>query len=283
MSGQLTDEDIARYERDGFVFPIDVLDAHQAKAMRAEIEAAEYQHRDDPAASAAIRFRTNFVIPSVDALTRSSAITDSVAALLGEDLLVWGCSLFSKDARSPHYVSWHQDLHYWGLSADDELTVWVALSPANTTSGCMRFLPGSQRHVVEHVDTFSSDNLLSRGQELSVEVDERDAVDAPLEPGQASLHHGRTFHASHPNRSDDRRLGLAIRYIVPGMAQQSGDKAFATLARGTDGHGNFELFAGPRGTVDSADLDVVRRALEVNHRNNYRGAAQRPEPLESSM
>ena len=81
MSGQLTDGDIARYERDGFVFPIDVLDAHQAKDMRGEIEAAEYQHRDDPAASAAIRFRTNFVIPSVDALTRSSAITDSVAAL----------------------------------------------------------------------------------------------------------------------------------------------------------------------------------------------------------
>ena len=172
MSGQLTDEHIARYERDGFVFPIDVLDAHQAKNMRAEIEAAEYQHRDD--ASAAIRFRTNFVIPSVDALTRSSAITDSVAVLLGED---GGLGLLVIQQRRYHRsMELAPDLHYWGLSADDELTVWWPCRlPMPQAGACVLCRP--QRHV-SSMDTFSCSP--SRGQELSVEVDERDAVDAPL-------------------------------------------------------------------------------------------------------
>ena len=90
-------------------------------------------------------------------------------------------------------MSWHQDLTYRGMGeTDHEVTAWVALSPATEASGCMRFVPGSHRQsIVEHTDTFAGDNLLSRGQEIAVEVDENDAVAAVLRPGQMSLHHGR--------------------------------------------------------------------------------------------
>ena len=57
---------------------------------------------------------------------------------------------------------------------------------------------------------------LSRGQEIAG-IDETKAEHGPLKPGQMSFHHGRTFHASSPNNSDDRRIGLAIRYVTPGV------------------------------------------------------------------
>ena len=104
----------------------------------------------------------------------------------------------------------------------------------------MDFVAGSHKNaILPHEDTFADDNLLSRGQEVAVEIadDEKTAIE--LRPGEMSLHHGLTIHGSGPNRSDDRRIGLVIRYIRPDMKQEVGDKDFAMMARGEDRHGNF--------------------------------------------
>ena len=74
-----------------------------------------------------------------------------------------------------------------------------------------KFLPGSQtQDHLQHVDTFHKDNLLSRGQEIAVKVDGERTVDCILNPGEMSLHHVKLVHGSEPNRSNDRRIGLAI-------------------------------------------------------------------------
>ena len=78
----------------------------------------------------------------------------------------------------------------------------------------MRFVPGSHKgDMLEHVDTFDEDNVLTRGQEASVEIDESRAVPVELKPGQVSLHHGKLLHASGPNRSASPRIGLSIQYV----------------------------------------------------------------------
>jgi ectoine hydroxylase-related dioxygenase (phytanoyl-CoA dioxygenase family) len=260
--------DIAeRYRRDGFAFPIRVMAEEQATALRAELEAAEAKAHalpGDPAeATRFFREYSNLALGFVDRLTKDPAVTDPVAAILGEDLLVLTCSFFIKEPRSPNYVSWHQDLHYWGLEGDDEVTAWIALSPATRASGAMRFVPGSHHGIVEHKDTFHEDNLLTRGQELAVEVDEADAVDVELAPGEMSLHHGRLFHASDPNTTDDRRIGLAIRYIPASMSQIAGASMSATLVRGQDPHGNFDLVEGAQGTIGPEE---IAKHTEVSER-----------------
>ena len=218
-----------RYARDGFYSPVDVMPAREAQGLRAAYEAAEREVAGDAELAAMLRVSCYQMLPALHAVVCSPAVTDAVAEILGEDLLVLKANLFIKEPRSPHYVSWHQDLTYWGLEEHDEVTAWLALSPASVESGCMRFLPGSHREdIVPHRDTFQPDNLLTRGQELAVTVDESRAVDAELAPGQMSLHHGKLFHASHPNRSDDRRIGVAIRYIRPDMRMRGGGRNSAT-------------------------------------------------------
>src|SRR4029077_19544658 len=103
---------------------------------------------------------------------------------------------------------WHQDSTYWGLSTPDVVTAWVAFTPSTVESGCMRVIPGS--HLVDqlpHRDTFARHNLLSRGQEVAVEVDETKAQDVVLQPGEMSIHHVRLVHGSNVNRSSHRRIG----------------------------------------------------------------------------
>lgn len=238
-----------RFERDGFVFPVQAMTKEQAAGYRRQLEDFEATYREQREVRRCLRRYANLVLPFVDEISRLPAITDAVAEILGPDLLALDTPFFIKEPNTSSFVSWHQDLHYWGIEGDEEVTVWVALSPANVASGCMRFVAGSHRRKVEHRDTFNEDNLLTRGQEVAVEVDDADATEAELEPGQCSLHHGRVFHASNPNGADDRRIGLAIRYIPAHATQTPGAEMAAMLVRGEDRHGHFRECRPPAGVA----------------------------------
>ena len=261
------------YANDGFVFPVDVVPEAEAKAVRTDLERAEAECADDPEKLALVRSYPDRLIPSFDALVRNERLVEAVKPILGPDLMVWSSGLFIKEANTPHVVSWHQDLTYWGLSEVDEITAWVALSPSNLDSGCMRFVPGShKRQLVDHRDTFDPNNLLTRGQEIAVDVDDADGVDVVLQTGQASLHHGHLFHSSGPNTTDDRRIGSAIRYIKPSMKQRTDDKTLVTLVSGVDAFGHFTVAGSPRGWLHEDDFQLCRRDSEIKRRVLYEGA-----------
>ena len=261
------------YVNDGFVCPVDVVPEAEAKAVRADLERAEAECSDDPEKLALVRSYPDRLIPSFDALVRNERLVEAVKPILGPDLMVWSSGLFIKEANTPHVVSWHQDLTYWGLSEVDEITAWVALSPSNLDSGCMRFVPGShKRQLVDHRDTFDPNNLLTRGQEIAVDVDDADGVDVILETGQASLHHGHLFHSSGPNTTGDRRIGSAIRYIKPSMKQRTDDKTLVTLVSGEDVFGHFTVAGSPKGWLHEDDFELCRQDSEIKRRVLYEGA-----------
>jgi ectoine hydroxylase-related dioxygenase (phytanoyl-CoA dioxygenase family) len=267
-------EDISRtFSDDGFVFPVDAVSEAEAKAIRADLERAEAEAANDPVKLGLVRSYPDRLIPSFDRLIRNRSLIDAVIPILGPNLMVWSAGLFIKEANTSHVVSWHQDLTYWGLSDAEEVTAWVALSPSNIASGCMRFVPGTHTNqIVDHVDTFDKNNLLSRGQEIAVEVNEGDGVNVVLKTGQASLHHGHLFHSSGPNETGDRRIGVAVRYIKPSMKQRSGDRSLVALVNGEDTHGHFEIAGPPRGWLAEEDFELVRRDSEIKRRVLYEGA-----------
>jgi ectoine hydroxylase-related dioxygenase (phytanoyl-CoA dioxygenase family) len=131
----------------------------------------------------------------------------------------------------------------------------------------MKVVPGTHEGAIAaHVDTFHEDNLLTRGQEISVEVDESQAVDVMLQPGEMSLHHIKLVHGSAANRSGDRRIGFAIRYL-PAHVRQTKGRDSAMLVRGADRHRHFDLEPRPRADLDAAALaahaDAVERKVKV--------------------
>src|SRR4030095_8407186 len=252
------------FARDGYYFPYDAISEDAAAELLADLEAAEAEVAGDRAKLSLLRSYPAQLLPSFARLIRHPRLIEAVSQLIGPDLLVWSCGFFIKEAGSKSYVSWHQDLNYWGLDGEQEVTAWVSLTPATVENGCMRFVPGSHnRKVVPHVDSFAPDNLLTRGQEIAVEVDEASAVDVVLRAGQASFHHGHMFHASGPNRTSSRRVATAIRYIAPSMKQVSGEKLLVSLVSGRDEHGHFEAMPAPAGRLLEADFDCARRNTEM--------------------
>ncbi len=272
----LTRAQVEAFARNGYHFPVRALSAEEAKAYRAKLEGAE-AHLGTSLMKTGYRNKPHLVFTWADELIRHPGILDVVEDILGPNLLVWSSSLFMKDAHDPSYISWHQDSTYWGLSHPDVVTAWLALSVSHMANGCMRVDPGS--HLLEqlpHKDTFAPGNLLTRGQEVQVEVDESRVVNIELEPGEFSLHHVRIVHGSEPNKADYRRLGFAIRYVPTYLKQIAGPRDSAVLVRGVDNYHHFDLEPRPKADLDPDAVREHKRITDAANAILYRGTDKAP-------
>ena len=132
------------------------------------------------------------------------------------------------------------------------------------------------RSQLPHTDTFADGNMLSRGQEVVVEVDERDALDVVLEPGEMSLHHVRIIHGSKANTGTQPRIGFTIRYIPTRLRQMSGAQDSATLVRGTDVYRHFETEPVPMADFDPDAVAYHSRMLGWQAALRYAGSQRGP-------
>ena len=275
MPNTLNEAQVADYRRDGFYCPIDVLSGPEAASYRARFEAYEAANNGWYELSKGQKL---YLLQTwVAELASHPRVLDAVESVLGPDILVWGSSLFIKDPGEGTYVTWHQDSTYWGLSKPDVTTAWIALSPATEKSGCMKMMPGTHTwNQVAHRDTLDEKNLLTRGQEIAVEVNEEEGVLVELAPGQMSLHDVQIVHASDPNLSDDRRIGVAIRYITPQVSQLNAENDSAWLVRGSDTQGHFIHETPPKADMDPAALAEHERIMNIRQDVLFKGVDGTP-------
>jgi non-heme Fe2+,alpha-ketoglutarate-dependent halogenase len=265
----LSEPQVAQFREQGFVSPLRVMSPEAAGAVRDALET--YERSTGGPLRGNLRHKSHLLFRFVSDLVRHERIVDAIEDLYGPDLLCWNTNFFIKEAANPAFVSWHQDSTYWGLSRPDVVTAWVALSRSDETCGAMSVIPGTHlMDQIPHRDTFDDRNLLTRGQEVAVAVDASKAVRLDLEPGEMSLHHVRLVHGSPPNRSNDRRIGLAIRYIPTSVRQIQGEDS-ATLVRGTDTFGSFEHEPAPAVDMDPSMVALHTAIAERSARILYRG------------
>ncbi|HZP88260.1 MAG TPA: phytanoyl-CoA dioxygenase family protein [Burkholderiales bacterium] len=272
----LTRAQVEAFAGNGYHFPVRAMGAEQALGYRVKLEGLERQ-LGQSVMKTNLRNKPHLALAWADELIRHPNILDAVEDILGPNLLCWSSSMFIKDARDPSYISWHQDSTYWGLSHPDVVTAWLALSPSTRANGCMRVDPGT--HLMDqlpHKDTFAENNLLTRGQEVQVEVDERRVVDIELQPGEFSLHHVRLVHGSDANNSDERRIGFAIRYVPTYLKQIAGPRDSAMLVRGVDNYHHFDMEPRPKADMDPEAVEVHRSVTEAAAKILYRGTDKAP-------
>jgi Phytanoyl-CoA dioxygenase (PhyH) len=239
MGKRLSDVEIARYERDGFLFPVEAFPREQALGWRDRLE--EFERSDGRKFGKGHNFKPHLLFPWIDALVRHPAVLDPVEDLIGPDIRLFHFTIWPKSAGDRAFVSWHQDSTYFGLEPAVHVTAWVALTDAPAEAGCMEVLPGTHTHGQLHHGQFDQpDNMLSRGQTLTVDFDRGKSVFMELQAGQLSLHHTHLIHRSGPNVSSDRRIGFGISYIPTSARCRSPVRQAAALVRGVDRYGHFD-------------------------------------------
>jgi len=215
---RLSGGEIGQYQRDGWIVPGFRLPAAHVAAM---VEALETLLRLNPnvrpekLVSAHIEGDNGEGVKGSRAfleLARDPEIVELVSGVLGDDVILWGCHVFCKPAVEGYETPWHQDGHYWPIRPLATCTAWVALEPSLKENGCLRVIPRSHaaRRLHEHLHEERTD--LTLNQRLA-EVDERDAVDIELAPGEMSLHDVYMIHGARANTSGRRRTGVALRYM----------------------------------------------------------------------
>jgi chlorinating enzyme len=234
----LTPEQVETYRRDGVLFPLRVMSEARATALREALEC--YERDSGGPVKGKYRYKSHLVFPFIDELMRDGGILDLVEPVIGPDIMAWTTHIYPKEPGDGRFISWHQDSAHWGLDSDRIVTVWLALTAVTRANGAMQMLPGSHAGgQVEHLDTDDEKNILTRGQTIARDIDASKAVWVELAPGEVSLHHVDMWHASPPNTTPERRVGIALRYITPTARQQRVDEDYATLVRGRDRFGHF--------------------------------------------
>ncbi|MBQ0751396.1 MAG: phytanoyl-CoA dioxygenase family protein [Roseovarius sp.] len=260
----LAPEVCATFGQDGVLCPLDVMSEEEAATVRGHIEAQEAQSHGR--LSGLTRVKPHLLLPFLWDIVHDPRIVGPVASLLGPDIYCIGSSIIDKPAGSDGYVAWHQDATFWGLSDAVGATAWLALSAANSESGCMEVIPGTHTRQLAHLDTQDARNMLGAREAVRQDIDRSQARALVLRPGQMSLHHPLVLHGSGRNLSADRRLGFVIRYVPAAISQ---DGATVTLVAGRNISG-MPLETAPEGALTSDALarhaDIIRRAGRVIRR-----------------
>ena len=218
----LSDAEIKRYQDEGYVIPDYRLPMAVVDEMRIELdqllEANPEMTADSLFVPHAPQNNPQGMVASNPhkwlKFASHADILEMVADLIGEDIILWGTTVFGKPAHTGKATPWHQDGQYWPIRPLASCSAWIAIDEVGEENGCMRVIPGSHKgsHLLKHHTNTAKD--LTLNQELDTDqYDEADAADIILKSGQMSFHDINMVHGSRHNTSDRRRAGYVLRFM----------------------------------------------------------------------
>jgi len=239
----LSRQQLSEYDRDGILFPIKAFSSAEASHFRRELQSVA----DNCSGSQKRLDGLHLFFDWAYRLVSHEALLNAVEDVLGGDILVDGTLVFYKPAHDSSYVSWHQDSVYSDWHQTPSTSAWVALTASHRGNGCMRAIPGSHKlGRITHATVRDGSNLLIRGEQVST-VDESQAVDVVLRPGEMSFHQSNLVHGSSPNTSDQPRIGFIVRFVTNLVTRR--DRPLLRV----------------RGSADCSHLNLAAPPAERNH------------------
>ncbi len=204
----LNAEQIAQYQRDGYVIVPDLISDEEAITWKETLIARliEEGKINEPSG---VRV---WMSDRMDALTADHIQNPKIVAilqqLLGSDVEFLSIKAVFKNGQTTFNSPWHQDWWYW--RGNNKLSIWIALDDATPENGCLRLVPGSQKKVFteQHVEDGKGFGNRMAEEELAG----LDIITAPVPRGGAVFFHDLTLHASCPNINGQDRWSVIPTY-----------------------------------------------------------------------
>ena len=234
-NGPLSETELARYERDGFLVFNNFLDQETVKRFRDDLRA--YENDDSILRSEGTitepgkqEIRSIFGIHELsdrfDRLTRESRLLDMVHQLLGSDAYIHQSRINFKPGFHGKGFDWHSDFETWhaedGMPRMRAVSFSIALTDNTPFNGPLMLIPGSHKTFVPCVGRTPEDNYQSslKKQELGVpneqdlqKMADQYGIQAPTGPaGSLIIFECNTLHASNANMSPWPRSNLFFVY-----------------------------------------------------------------------
>ena len=235
---RLTDEQLTRYEQEGFLAIERLVDDATLRTLRDAYD--DVLDRDVPAEGDRMLggitrqvMMPSTAHPAFDSNAAIDAAMEIAAGVFGTQAVRFFDMLIFKPALHPHETPWHQDMAYASMPTAsagrriplETIQFWVAIDDADEVNGCMHFVPGSHlepllEHVVAGGEPTDPARLLALP-DPAAQLDLDRVVPVPLHAGGATMHSYGTPHMTPPNRSTDRPRRAYIFNLASGRGLHS--------------------------------------------------------------
>lgn len=241
MAG-LSEEQIAHFQREGYLVTGPILTAEEREAARAAYDRifhatekpASYRNLgqkegEEVSAGAVLQIIDMHKLdPIFRHLLHKAALLDMAEGVLGTPhIRLYHDQALYKPALHGDEVPWHQDNGYWRLDPPKAASLWIALDDATLENGCMWVIPGS--HRAGEAGHQRAGQYIAQ---LKADADETLAVPIPLPAGSGMFHHCRTLHRTLPNLSPNQRRAWVMHYMPADTKQNGNYLADRPLLRG---------------------------------------------------
>ncbi|MCY4403825.1 MAG: phytanoyl-CoA dioxygenase family protein [Candidatus Poribacteria bacterium] len=204
-------EEMNQFRKQGYLGPYTLCSPEEMLDIQPEIE--KILETDAPERKSNSRVHNRHLdFPLVYNLATHPSILERMTSLYGPDLLLWRTRFFVKEPGAKE-IPWHQDFNTLPIEPPIIISAWIAVDSVTQENSCLQIVPGSHRKVIPHVKATPE---MAFGHMCDPNfIDPNNYVNLEMQPGEFVLFNERTLHHSEANRSNKRRIGLAVRVILP--------------------------------------------------------------------
>jgi ectoine hydroxylase-related dioxygenase (phytanoyl-CoA dioxygenase family) len=223
----LSQAEIDRYRRDGFVVLADFLNTDELEEWRRVTDEAidarlalddELSNTSSDAYYSRVFTQASGLRKIHEGMNRlvcDSRVAEVAARLAGVD----GIRLWNEQALYKHPFAnptgWHLDVPYWSFDDRRALTAWIALDDASVENGCMWYLPGS--HLTPEFDAVDIGPNVRGVLDLHPEWSTIESAAAPVPAGGVVWHNGLVAHGAGANMTNGGRRAMTVAYMPDGV------------------------------------------------------------------
>ena len=148
----LTLDELAAYERDGYLLVKQLFDREEIGRLRdsakkdRQLDEQAYGRSDGEGGSVRLSLWNHPGDDLYGMFSRNARIVDRVEQLLCDEPYHYHSKMIMKEAHTGGAWAWHQDYGYWydnGVLFPNLCSVFVAVDPATRENGCLQVLRGS--------------------------------------------------------------------------------------------------------------------------------------------
>ncbi len=220
---KLTEQQMAEFDRDGYVFFPSLFSPTEIKALTDEVPAIYAQQRvENVREKGSDAVRTNFAAHLYSKpfarLARHPRMVAPTMQLFGEAVYMHQFKINGKMAFDGDVWQWHQDYGTWQnddlMPSPRAMNVAIFLDEVNEFNGPLMFIPGSHKLGMldaEHDVATTSYPLWTINHDTIAKLVERGGIVAPKgPPGSMIMFHSCLVHASTSNLSPWNRINVYL-------------------------------------------------------------------------
>lgn len=234
---EVSPEQVAAFERDGYVILRDVASREEILQYRPVIRQMIASHNTQAALrTEQLEDRAYLQVISLrvrDGAARRFVLATRFARIAADLLGVGAVRVYFDQALTKEpdnkISHWHQDHVYFPLDTDQIITIWIPLVDVSEEMGILAYAAGSHKDGSigfkpdkQKAETYLPDFVAERGFTLS--------DSGPLAIGGVALHHGWLLHGALPNRGTKAREIVAVTYYPDGTRIAEPDNEFQRRA-----------------------------------------------------